>query len=213
MSWTVLLIQNEHCWDEYKAETPDQPKKHVLDVWRGKLAYLPAVIRDTAGAVRMLATTNPMKAQLSDAPICPFEWTEENPEVTERYAELALKSRKLAEANEAFIALVESKPDRHDVEDAVCKWAVANSSPKDLSTEDRATQLLEQIQRSRVELNEKKHYSMGSGPVIAEFLIDLDNISKWCPTIGVFVSNIVKIRELMDTPGSSSSEPTTSANT
>ena len=31
------------------------------------------------------------------------------------------------------------------------------------------------MQRSRVELNEKKHYSMGSGPVIAEFLMDLDN--------------------------------------
>ncbi|CUF95051.1 multi-copy leucine-rich repeat protein, putative [Bodo saltans] len=221
MCWTVLLIQNEHCWDEYKAETPDQPKKHVLDVWRGKLAHLPAVIRDTTGVkhnlryVRMLATINPIERQMINAAMCSSdeESLEPNHEVTKRYADCAEKSQQLAAANAAFIELVESSRGRREVENAVCKWAKKNGSVKHLNAEDRATQLLHQIQRhrSRICRNRKKHYSMGSGPMIAEFLIDLDNISKWCPTVGMFVRNVLKIRELMETPTPSSWEPTTSA--
>ncbi|CUF95080.1 multi-copy leucine-rich repeat protein, putative [Bodo saltans] len=221
-SWTVIMVQNKHWWDEYQAPKPGLRRKHVLDMWRGNATHLPAVIRDTTGAVhnlryvRMLATINPIKRGLGYASVCPSEQGKVTPNnVTMRYAKDARKPWKvdLAKANAAFIKLVKSRQDRSEIENAVYKWATTDGASVCLLATDRATALVKEMNllSSPIRLSEEDRDSMGSGPVIAEFLMDLDDISKWCPTVGMFASNIVKIRELMDTPDSASSEPTTSA--
>ncbi|CUG88875.1 Hypothetical protein, putative [Bodo saltans] len=40
--------------------------------------------------------------------------------------------------------------------------------------------------------------AMERGPVIAECRMDLDSITQWCPTVGLFASNIITIRNLAE---------------
>ncbi|CUG74620.1 Hypothetical protein, putative [Bodo saltans] len=53
----------------------------------------------------------------------------------------------------------------------------------------RATELLSQ-------LGEPSRGAMKRGEVIGECRMDLDKITQWCPTVGLFASNIVVIRNL-----------------
>jgi hypothetical protein len=188
-SWVVLLIQNKYwfhegCWRSAGQQLKDKKWKSVVDVWRNCLGHLPATVTDKRGAahtlryVRILVTANPIR-----------DGTFQRPEPPQDRDRRAL----LAHANAAFSGLSPEK--REEVGDAATKWMTNLDDSKCLRAKDRATWLLEHLGAEYPTLPTDV---LQCGPVIAECHMDLDKITEWCPTVGLFAGNIVQIKNLSE---------------
>eukprot|EP00455_Lapot_gusevi_P040493 TRINITY_DN4584_c0_g2_i4.p1 TRINITY_DN4584_c0_g2~~TRINITY_DN4584_c0_g2_i4.p1 ORF type:complete len:181 (-),score=5.26 TRINITY_DN4584_c0_g2_i4:152-694(-) len=167
------------------------------------MAHLPATVTDTDNKVhalryvRILVTANPVKENCTPLP------RDEQP--SERIMELG-------RANDAFVKLSFNKFDelsrvafrwvddtRADYE---AKLKTFESNPE--SSEQRPP-LKEHLMASKRAECLIKYFrdtegtmelDVECGPVLGECCMDLDKITQWCPTVGLFASNIIIIRDL-----------------
>jgi hypothetical protein len=191
--WVVLLIQNKYWFDETQRKQntrrpEEMTKENVVDVWRRKVGHLPGTMKDTHGAVhtlryvRMLVTANPVRSQSFERPAPPLS---------------SERRDLLARANAAFMSLDPAR--REEVGMAATEWnteQLKTSSTRKVCRQAgiRADWLL------RCRDPKDSVPAVGDapecGPVIAECHMDIDKITEWCATAGLFAGNIVHIQNL-----------------
>jgi hypothetical protein len=200
--WIVLLIQNKYWFGETRTKQNNDKQlfyptgeredgtmeENVVDVWRRKVGHLPGTMKDAHGAVhtlryvRMLVTANPVRSQSFERPAPPLS---------------SERRDSLARANAAFMSLDPLR--REEVGVAATEWnskqLKASSTRKVfLRAGVRADWLLDFLGPN--DSVPAQGDAPECGPVIAECHMDVDKITEWCPTAGLFAGNIVHIQNL-----------------
>ncbi|CUI14332.1 GPI-anchored surface protein, putative, partial [Bodo saltans] len=209
-TWTVLLLQNKF-W--------------FYEIWRKKLTHLPATVVDTAGVthtlryVRILVTANPVEDSAFATSLSAKSLEERNKRIAtikrandafEKLDAAAFDSTRTA-ADEWVRKVVEENKSKlktshkHPIEDSQNKMNASgkenhrakesqtneDESDKHLRADIRAEWLLDHLK-----IEHPTAHDANLDPVICECHMHLDKITQWCPTVGLFLSNIMHIRNL-----------------
>jgi hypothetical protein len=190
-SWVVLLILNKHWF--YEGGGSEQQREHggavmsVVDVWRSGVGPLPATMTDKHGAVhtlryvRLLVTADAVEDDV---------FRRAAPPVDGQHRDL------FAQANAAFKRLTPAR--RETVIEAATEWMTEEltTKPDDrecLEASTRARWLLANLGVEQSTLDAPK-----CGQVVAECHMDLDKITEWCPTVGLFAGNCAVMKRAVD---------------
>ncbi|CUI15138.1 Hypothetical protein, putative [Bodo saltans] len=215
--WTVLLVSNERFGghsDPAMREAATGPR-HVVDEWRGNVAHMPADFQDSDGNThhlqyaRILITVDPVVESKFDVTA-----TEDNEVEDTTTTSVSEEGSLFAEANAAYIYMLRTNT-RDEIESKVRNWALHPPPQCDLAELSPPAGRFppkDAIGRAKMLVGTMQHHhnlSMEAGSeetsppskgkhgrVVAEYCMDLDTISKWCPTVGVFVGNLARIRQL-----------------
>ncbi|CUI15136.1 multi-copy leucine-rich repeat protein, putative [Bodo saltans] len=203
--WMVFLLKNKHWVDDTEPTTQEAATGplHVVDEWRKTAVHMPAVLVDIDGNTHHL-----QNAQILITV---------DPVVKSKFDDTATTSEErilFAEANAAYIHMLKTNT-RDEIESKVRNWAL---HPPPLCDQTELSPPAERfppkdaIGRAKMLVGTMQHHHnlsmeagseetspplpMKHGRVLAEYCMDLDTISKWCPTVGVFVGNLARIRQL-----------------
>ncbi|CUI15133.1 multi-copy leucine-rich repeat protein, putative [Bodo saltans] len=197
LSWVVIEVQNKLWPDNFEPQTQETTTTplYVTDKWRQLVAHMPERLvidgsTHTFRHVRLLITANPVKEEK-------FVATMSTPP-----EEMSL----YAEANGAFIHMLKTNT-RDEIESKVREWATTVRDPRWEETSfppedatERARMLLGTMWYHENLLwkeNRSQPVPMGHGRVIAECCMDLDTISKWCPTVSMLPGNIAIMQKFL----------------
>ncbi|CUF17463.1 multi-copy leucine-rich repeat protein, putative [Bodo saltans] len=224
--WTVLLLQNKFWFRDTQQVKGLQGKKgsqesgntasenadgeviSVVAKWRDSIGHLPAAVLDTTRKVhtlryvRILVTANPVE----EHHFTPLAMDSD---------EQAQRIDLLRRANAAFVDSGTAKFDSISalagkwVDETRAKFKKANAKYQKMKrlkkNQDSGlkpplkNEHLMAGRRAKELLRHLKQPSKSAvkrGEVIAECRMDLDKITQWCPTVGLFASNIIVIRDL-----------------
>lgn len=160
------------------------------------MGHLPATVLDKNKKahrlqyVRILVTANPVDTD-------PFEEEQPPQKYAERMTKLDKRIDVLGRANAAFVKLnanefaavsrLATEWVHNVLEDQIQRGASADQIEDHLMAGLRAEELL-------------RHRPMWQpverGHMLGECRMDLDTMTRWCPTVGLFASNIIAIRDL-----------------
>ncbi|CUG87705.1 multi-copy leucine-rich repeat protein, putative [Bodo saltans] len=197
LTWTVLLPQNKF-WlrDTHFRGKKRSQNKSVVEEWSNTMGHLPATVLDKNKKahrlqyVRILVTANPVDTD-------PFEEEQPPQKYAERMTKLDKRIDVLGRANAAFVKLnanefaavsrLATEWVHNVLEDQIQRGASADQIEDHLMAGLRAEELL-------------RHRPMWQpverGHMLGECRMDLDTMTRWCPTVGLFASNIIAIRDL-----------------
>ncbi|CUG89102.1 multi-copy leucine-rich repeat protein, putative [Bodo saltans] len=210
-------------------EKPDGEVNSVVAKWRDSMGHLPATVVDAGGNehtlryVRILVTANPVEerhftplpkdsdeqaeridllgranAAIVNSDAAMFDSLSElaGEWVDETRAKYDEAKKEYDEAKKTYEEAKMRYKNAEDLEKPPAEEPTPPLENEHLMAGERARELLSQLGV------ESSNGAMKRGEVLGECRMDLDKITQWCPTVGLFASNIIVIRDLAGDGGS-----------
>ncbi|CUI15132.1 multi-copy leucine-rich repeat protein, putative [Bodo saltans] len=224
--WTVFLLKNKYWADDTEVSTQEAATgpRHFVDEWRKTAIHMPAVLVDTDGNThhlqyaRILITVDPVEKKKVHGTATSVS------EERNLYAEanaafihmLKTNTRDEIESKVREWATTALHPQPFEATSGGdgCS-SVTVGDPAEPSPSAGRFPPRDAIGRAKMLVSTMQHHHnlsfeagkeetsqptpMKHGRVIGEYCVDLETICKWCPTVGVFVGNLARIRQLMST--------------